>query len=118
MRIHYKWYVMYKNYVICSMNNNFHHHCLNITNQVALGLNEEENANYTKSKDLDEYTRLSSNYDTIASFPNYFRPKGESGHRLYCLDSFHFHWVKYIFLSIIDIQNEFINQLLFFLCMF
>eukprot|EP00486_Rosalina_sp_Unknown_P016706 CAMPEP_0201579914 /NCGR_PEP_ID=MMETSP0190_2-20130828/27813_1 /ASSEMBLY_ACC=CAM_ASM_000263 /TAXON_ID=37353 /ORGANISM="Rosalina sp." /LENGTH=289 /DNA_ID=CAMNT_0048015029 /DNA_START=30 /DNA_END=896 /DNA_ORIENTATION=- len=59
---------------------------------VALGLKEEENANYTASKDLDEYTRLSSNYDTIASFPNYLRPKGQSGHRLYCLDSFHFHW--------------------------
>lgn len=42
-------------------------------------------------KEENEYYALSTNEDTIATFPNYFQPWG-SDHDTFCLDSFHFHW--------------------------
>jgi carbonic anhydrase len=48
-------------------------------------LAELEDADGTK------YQTLSYSENTIASFPNYFKPEG-SEHDSFCLDSAHFHW--------------------------
>jgi len=41
--------------------------------------------------DGQKYQTLSYSENTIASFPNYFKPEG-SEHDSFCLDSAHFHW--------------------------
>eukprot|EP01083_Nonionella_stella_P180895 646425_1 len=43
------------------------------------------------AKDGTQYATLTSNTNTIASFPNYFRPETSDHHR-FCMDSIHLHW--------------------------
>jgi len=43
------------------------------------------------AEDGTSYLTLGLNENTIATFPNYFKPPG-SEHDKFCLDSFHFHW--------------------------
>eukprot|EP01083_Nonionella_stella_P090124 251801_1 len=44
-----------------------------------------------RGADGAQYTTLTQNENTIATLPNYFKPKS-SPHDAFCLDSIHFHW--------------------------
>merc|ERR1712244_195966 len=44
-----------------------------------------------EDEDGQKYQTLSYSENTIATFPNYFKPEG-SEHDSFCLDSAHFHW--------------------------
>ena len=43
---------------------------------------------------VGDITYLTSNDNTIATFPNYFLPEHSDHDPKFCLDSFHFHWGK------------------------